>query len=297
MERGYVKLWRKTLDSGLLQNATVLQVFIYLLLNTTHKPYRQMVGSSVVDLVPGQIVTGRKAIAKECQLSEQNVRTALKILENLKILTIQPTNKYSIVSFVNWDTYQQEQPATQPASQPSSNQQVTSSQPAGNQQLTTNKNKEQRTKNKKENTYCASAGDAPQAQDELVQGSAAWKRKKRAESFELFWDAFAYKRGRGGAEKAWNAIPRLTDELMEKILEAARKEAAQRKLLIEAGRTPKMAQGWISERRWEDEYESQTVQPLQQQQHKSFAEMEEERNREEFLRLVRERKEREAANG
>ena len=132
MERGYVKLWRKTLDSGLLQNATTLQVFIYLLLNTTHKPYRQIVGTSIVDLLPGQIVTGRKAIAKECKLSEQNVRTALALLQKLEIVTIKPTNKYSIVSFVNWETYQQEQPANQPTGQPAPNQQVTSSQPAPN---------------------------------------------------------------------------------------------------------------------------------------------------------------------
>lgn len=150
MERGYVKLWRKTLDSGLIQHPTALQVFTYLLLKTTHKPYRQIVGSTAIDLRPGQVVTGRKTISQECKLSEQNVRTALKLLENLEILTIKPTNKYSVVSFVNWDTYQQEQSSNQPTNQPTSNQQVTSNQPASNQHLTTNKNKEQRTKNKEE---------------------------------------------------------------------------------------------------------------------------------------------------
>lgn len=280
MERGYVKLWRKTLDSGLLQNATAWQVFGYLLLKASHKHTRILVGTTPVDLSPGQIVTGRKAIAKECKLSEQNVRTALALLEKLEILTIQPTNKYSVVSFVNWDNYQQERPAIQPTNSPASNQHLTSGSPAPNHKQEC---KNLRTK-EEENTYCASA-DAPQAQEEPKQGSTAWKKKKRAESFARFWDAFAYKKGKGGAEKAWNAIPQLTEELLEKILEAARKEAAQRSALIESGRTPKMAQGWISERRWEDEYETPVI-PTAPQQHKSWAELEEERSRAEFLRMT-----------
>jgi len=280
MERGYVKLWRKTLDSGLLQNATALQVFIYLLLNTTHKPYRQIVGTSIVDLLPGQIVTGRKAIAKECKLSEKKVRTALKLLENMEIVAIKPTNKFSIISFTNWDTYQQDGPTERPAERPTKGQQQASIGPAsGHKQEHNNKRTIE-----EEKIHCASA-DAPQAQEEPKQGSPAWKKKKRAESFARFWDAFGYKRGKGGAEKAWNAIPQLTEELLEKILEAARKEAAQRSALIESGRTPKMAQGWISERRWEDEYENPVI-PTGQQQHKSWAELEEERSRAEFLRMT-----------
>jgi hypothetical protein len=79
---------------------------------------------------------------------------------------------------------------------------------------------------------------------------------KRLESFERFWNAFGYKKGRGGAEKAWAAIPTLTDSLVEQICEAARKEAAQRPALEAQGRTPKWAQGWLNERRWEDDYEA-----------------------------------------
>lgn len=80
--------------------------------------------------------------------------------------------------------------------------------------------------------------------------------EKRMEAFEQFWEAYAWRRGRGGAEKAWAAIPELTDALVARICEAARKEAAQRPALIEQGRTPKWAQGWLSERRWEDDYDT-----------------------------------------
>ena len=105
-----------------------------------------------------------------------------------------------------------------------------------------------------ENTYCA-AGAAPRTQ----KPQAGRKPKsilsgKRLEAFEQFWDAFNYKRGRGGAEKSWAAIPQLTDSMVAQICDAARKEAARRPALEARGMTPKMAQGWLSERRWEDDY-------------------------------------------
>ena len=82
------------------------------------------------------------------------------------------------------------------------------------------------------------------------------KRKlagKRHTSFNRFWAAFAYTRGKAEAADAWLDIPELTDALVERIVTAAVKEAAARPQLEASGRTPKMAQGWIAGRRWEDE--------------------------------------------
>lgn len=76
---------------------------------------------------------------------------------------------------------------------------------------------------------------------------------KRLETFLMFWDAFEYKAGKAKAADAWLDIPSLTKTDVEKIVTAARMEAQKRPQLLAKGTTPKMAQGWISERRWEDE--------------------------------------------
>ena len=115
----------------------------------------------------------------------------------------------------------------------------------------------------------SASGDAPRAQAEPHPACNPVPKPKprpvlegkRLESFEAFWDAYGLKKGRGGAEKAWAAIPTLTDALVKQICEAARKEAAQRPALEASGRTPKWAQGWLSERRWEDDYDTPPVQP------------------------------------
>ena len=68
-----------------------------------------------------------------------------------------------------------------------------------------------------------------------------------------FWDAFNYKMGKAEAADSWLDIPELKVSIVTKIIEAAKKEAAGRAELQAQGRTPKMAQGWLTARRWEDE--------------------------------------------
>jgi hypothetical protein len=84
------------------------------------------------------------------------------------------------------------------------------------------------------------------------------KRKlkgKRLDTFNQFWKAFNYKKGKAEAADSWIDIPTLNNGLVEKIIKAAKLEAQQRPKLIENGRTPKFAQGWLSGKRWEDEIE------------------------------------------
>lgn len=79
------------------------------------------------------------------------------------------------------------------------------------------------------------------------------KRQKRVSDFEIFWDTFSFKQGKGGAEKSWMAIQNYSPDLLEKILAGAKREAESRPLLLAQNKTPKWAQGWLTERRWEDE--------------------------------------------
>jgi hypothetical protein len=81
------------------------------------------------------------------------------------------------------------------------------------------------------------------------------KRKltgKRLETFNKFWNIFDYKKGRAEAADSWLDIPLLTDSIVADIFLGAKAEAIVRQRLLDTGKTPKMAQGWLSGRRWED---------------------------------------------
>ena len=110
MKRGYVKLWRKALDNNLIKNHKAWCVFSYFLLTAEYSEHTVLMNGCAVNLKPGQIVTGRKVLSAALGLSEKEIRTAIGILEKLKIVAIQRANKYSIVSLVNWDSYQNEGP-------------------------------------------------------------------------------------------------------------------------------------------------------------------------------------------
>ena len=111
MEQGYVKLWRKCLDSGLLQNGSAWQLFGYLLLKTTYRHHRQIVAGMVFDLEPGEVIFGRAKAASDLGLSEKQVRTAFELLKKLEIVSSRSTNRCTVVSFLNWHRYQDERPA------------------------------------------------------------------------------------------------------------------------------------------------------------------------------------------
>lgn len=112
-------------------------------------------------------------------------------------------------------------------------------------------------KDRKTNTLSATAppiaAQAHPDQPLKIQGKKKTISGKRAESFLRCWEAFADKRGKAEAVDAWAEIPELTASLVEKIIAAAGRYAGERPAMVAQGRTPKMAQGWITGRRWEDE--------------------------------------------
>lgn len=71
--------------------------------------------------------------------------------------------------------------------------------------------------------------------------------------FNEFWEAFDYKQGRAEAADAWLGIKGLNANLAALVIAGAKREAGNRKNLIAAKLTPKMAQGWLTGRRWEDD--------------------------------------------
>lgn len=129
MERGYVKLWRKTLDSGIISNGPAWQLFGYLLLNATYKQCRKIVNGVLFELKPGDVFFSRRETAQTLKLGEQQIRTALKLLETSQIITLRPTRKGTIISFVNWDRYNSQQPTDNPQANPQTNPRLTHTQP------------------------------------------------------------------------------------------------------------------------------------------------------------------------
>lgn len=106
MNRGYVKNWRKSLDSPLFRKPNVWHFWDYCRLKATHKKFTTIIGNQAIDLMPGQFIFGHRIAAQETGLTIRQIRTSIELLKRCENLTIKTTNKYSIITIVNWDIYQ-----------------------------------------------------------------------------------------------------------------------------------------------------------------------------------------------
>lgn len=99
---GYIKLYRKLIRWGWYQDSVVKDLFLHFLLTASYKDFEWM-GKQ---LKAGQLIAGRKRLAEELGFSERQIRTALKKLESTGEVTTKTTNKYTIITVVNWEDYQ-----------------------------------------------------------------------------------------------------------------------------------------------------------------------------------------------
>ena len=130
---GWIKLHRKTLKNPIVcKDADHLAVWCYLLLNATHDDLDVVFGTERITLVPGQLITGRKKIARDLAIDENKVYRILKSLKIEQQIEQQANSKGSLITIVNWESYQKAEQPTE--------QQVNNERTATEQQVNTNKN-------------------------------------------------------------------------------------------------------------------------------------------------------------
>lgn len=121
----WIKLHSKILFWEWYKVPNTRDLFIHLLLKANWKEGK----FQGYDIPRGSLVAGRKQLAEETGMTEQEIRTALNHLKSTNEITIKTTKKFSIITITNYELYQMNNQVD--------NQQVTNNQPTANQQLTT----------------------------------------------------------------------------------------------------------------------------------------------------------------
>ena len=110
MNRGYVRLWRRTADSRVFQNEGLLKVWIWCLLRANHKEIWVSIktgrGQTEVLLKPGQFIFGRDSAAKKLRMKPTTVWGRMLKLKTLGNIDIESHRQYSIITIINWESYQ-----------------------------------------------------------------------------------------------------------------------------------------------------------------------------------------------
>ena len=125
---GWIKLHRKFLEWEWYTDSKMVHLFIHLLLSASIED-RKWKG---IVLQRGQLATTYPELSKKTGLTVQNLRTCLEKLENSQIINREVTNKYTLVSICNYESYQ----AIGDIDQQTTNRQLTGNQQTTNRQLT-----------------------------------------------------------------------------------------------------------------------------------------------------------------
>ena len=105
--KGWIKIHRKMLENPIvMKDSDHLAVWVYLLLNAAHKERKVLFKGDKIMLQPGQLITGRNAMADFLGISESKVKRVLSDFEGDQQIDRQRSNKNSLISLINWDKYQ-----------------------------------------------------------------------------------------------------------------------------------------------------------------------------------------------
>lgn len=109
-DEGWVKLYRKSIDSQVFQNDGLWKVWTWCLLKANHEDKWVSIktgkGTSEVFIKRGQFIFGRKTAAKELKMVERTVHKRMLKLETMRNCDIQSDTHYSIVTILNYELYQ-----------------------------------------------------------------------------------------------------------------------------------------------------------------------------------------------
>lgn len=112
--KGYIKMYRQIIDSDVWCDAYKFKLWSYCLMKACHRPQKALVGNQILQLKKGEFITGRNDIEREFNrgCKEEDFVTGrtlirwLKLFEEMEMLSIRSTNRYSIVTVINWEKYQ-----------------------------------------------------------------------------------------------------------------------------------------------------------------------------------------------
>jgi len=227
MNEGYIKTWRKCLDSGMLKNKNLWAFWSWCLLKASYKKRKKTIGYQEIILEPGQFVFSRKMASAELCMTDREIRTCMASLENSEKVTIKSTNKFSIITIINWGIYQ---------SNENENDQQNDQRPTNNRPTTSETYKEDKIYKKQEGKE-GKENNTPISPKNL---------------FDEFWEAYPRKVSKQGALKSWEKI-NPDEQLFETIISKVEQYKKTDQWIKDGGNFIPHPKTWLNQKRWEDE--------------------------------------------
>lgn len=156
MNHGWAKLHRKMQENPRFKDSAWVHVWVFLLLNATHKAHRMIFNGVDTELRPGQLITSRKSISDGTGINQSKVERMLKTLKTEHQIEQVSSPVSRLITILNWELYQ--------GGEQVSEHRVNSERTASEHRVNTNKN-EKKDKNEEK-------GEGPRAENGCTLSAA-----------------------------------------------------------------------------------------------------------------------------
>lgn len=106
MNEGFITIHRQLMKHWIWQEPEAFKFWMALLLEANWEEKKTMFNGSLLTVKRGQLVFGRIKYSMKLGISEKRIRRYLNLLEKDDMIGQQKTNKFTLISIVNYESYQ-----------------------------------------------------------------------------------------------------------------------------------------------------------------------------------------------
>lgn len=94
------------MSKGYYSDSHYVHLWLHILLKANHVDTEFLWNGSIITVKRGQFITGRNALVKETGINRSKVERILKVLEKERQIEQQTTNKFRLITVINYKKYQ-----------------------------------------------------------------------------------------------------------------------------------------------------------------------------------------------
>ncbi len=100
--RGWLRLWRKSINSAVFKDANLWHLWSYLMMRANYEERQLLDGRN---LKPGQLVISNEKLAERFKCNKSTIHRRMKKLAKLGNIATHSATSGTLVTIVNWPTY------------------------------------------------------------------------------------------------------------------------------------------------------------------------------------------------
>lgn len=178
---GWIKLHRGIFDHWISSDPEYLCVWLRMLTEANFEDKKHLFNGSLIEIKRGQIIFGLEAWSAKTGVTIAKLRRMLDMLEKDKMINRQKTNKYSLISILNYTKYQDDDRQSASKTQADSKQNATP--------------KELKNTRSKEDKDLVDSDESSVEQKDFV-----------SEQFDRFWKHYPLKKSKTASIKSFKAL-------------------------------------------------------------------------------------------